>query len=254
MGLLKYFFTNKAYLPDGLPGKLFSPLHIGVAIVLFILVPTLALLSRKLDKKKLKILLIVLWAFLVVYEVVKLIWETSTNPNGFEVTGILPLYLCSIFMYVMPFVLFTKEDGFLYKMGCSYLCTYNLVGGLVNFVYPVNVLTNYPCFTFAGMHTLIYHGSMVYTGLTLMFTGKYKLTNIKEALYGFIPLVIVSIPANIINFIFNASYMFFRGGYVFDIVYNVMPEWCYIIVMYIAYMILPFIFYGPVYLYKKLKK
>ncbi len=251
MELLKYFFTNKAYLPEGLPGKLFSPLHIVVAIILTITVPTLAILSRKLDKKKLRTILIVLWVFLVIYEFAKMTWESVTNPHGFEVTGILPLYLCSIFMYVMPFVLFTKEDGFLYKMGCSYLCTYNLVGGLVNFVYPANVLNNYPCYTFAGMHTLIYHGSMVYVALTLMFTGKYKLTNIKEALYGFIPLFIVSIPANIINFIFNCSYMFFRGGYIFDPIYNAMPEVCYILLVYLAYLLIPFVFYGPVYLYKK---
>lgn len=254
MELLKYFFTNKAYLPSDLPGKLFSPLHIVVAIILTIAVPTLAILSRRLDKKKLKTIFTILWAFLVVFEVAKIAWESVTNPYGFEVTGILPLYLCSIFMYVMPFVLFTKEDGFLYKMGCSYLCTYNLVGGLVNFVYPANVLSNYSCISFAGFHTLIYHGAMVYIALTLMIRGMYRLTNIKEALYGFIPLVIVSIPANIINFIFNCSYMFFRGGYVFDPIYKSMPEWIYIVLVYIAYIAIPYVFYGPVYLYKKLKK
>lgn len=254
MELLKYFFTNKAYLPAELPGRMFSPLHIVFAIILTISIPTLAYLSRKLSKKKMKILFTIVWATIILLEVFKIIWESSTNPNGFEIRGIMPLYICSIFMYIMPFVIFTKEDSFLYKMGCSFLCTYNLVGGLVNFVYPANILPVYSCFSFAGLHTLLYHGTMVYIALTLMFSGKYKLSNLKEALYGFIPLLIVSIPANIINFKFGASYMFFRGGYIFDPIYNALPEWGYVALVYIAYILLPFLFYLPWFICTKLKK
>ncbi|MBS1314800.1 MAG: hypothetical protein HP048_05570, partial [Clostridia bacterium] len=96
--LWKNFFTNKAYLPADLPGKLFSPLHIVVMVILIIAVPLAAFLLRKTEEKKLKILFIVLWAVLSAFEIVKIVWESVTNPNGFEVTGILPLYLCSIFM------------------------------------------------------------------------------------------------------------------------------------------------------------
>lgn len=107
--LWKNFFTNKAYLPADLPGKLFSPLHIVVMVILIIAVPLAAFLLRKTEEKKLKILFIVLWAVLSAFEIVKIVWESVTNPNGFEVTGILPLYLCSIFMYVMPFAIWQSE-------------------------------------------------------------------------------------------------------------------------------------------------
>ena len=105
MNLFEYFFTNKAYLPADLPGRLFSPLHIAVMIILTVAVPLVAFLLRKMDKKKMKNLFIVLWAVMVVAEGAKITWESLTNPNGFEVTGILPLYICSIFMYVMPFAI-----------------------------------------------------------------------------------------------------------------------------------------------------
>lgn len=117
MNVFKYFFTNKAYLPADIPGKLFSPLHICVMIVLIIAVPLLAWFLRKMDKKKMKVLFFVLWALMTSLEIVKITWESMTNPNGFEVTGILPLYICSIFMYVMPFAIWGEGIWVLSKNG-----------------------------------------------------------------------------------------------------------------------------------------
>ena len=179
MDILQYFFTNKSDLPANLPGRLFSPLHIVVMIILIIGVPLLAFFLRKMEKRKIKILFTILWVVITVLEIVKIIWESSTNPNGFEVTGILPLYICSIFMYIMPFVIWAKEGSFFHRMGCSYICTTNLIGGLVNFVYPANVLSNYSCLSFAGMHTLFYHGTMVFVALFMLFSRYYSFKKYK---------------------------------------------------------------------------
>lgn len=254
MNLFKYFFTNKAYLPDGLPGTLFTPLHIVFMIILTIGVPLLAFFLRKMDKKKIKILFIVLWITMTVLEVVKIVWESVTNPNGFDVTGILPLYICSIFMYVMPFAIWAKEGSFLRNMACSFICTLNLIGGLVNFVYPVNVLSNYSCISFAGLHTLMYHGTMVFVALLMLMSKYYTFNNIKEAILAFIPLGIVSIPANIINFTYNCSYMFFRGGFPFSLISDHLPWWLWLIVLYAAYALIPFLFYLPSFINNKIRK
>lgn len=252
MELFRYFFTNKAYLPDDLPGRLFSPLHIVFMVILIISVPLLAWLLRKMDKKKMKILFIVLWATISVLEVVKIVWESCTNPNGFEVTGILPLYICSIFMYVMPFAV-GGEASVARRSACAFVCTLNLIGGLVNFIYPSNVLTSYSCISFAGLHTLFYHGTMVFVALLMLFSGYYSFKNIKDAILAFIPLVIVSIPANIINFVYGCSYMFFRGGFPFSIISDHLPEWLWIIILYVAYALIPFLFYLPSFIANKIK-
>lgn len=254
MNLFDYFFTNKAYLPADLPGRLFSPLHIAVMVILIIAVPLLAFLLRKMKKKNMKILFIVLWALMVVMEGVKITWESCTNPNGFEITGILPLYICSIFMYVMPFAIWGGEFSIWRRSACSFICTLNLIGDLVNFVYPSNVLSNYSVISFAGLHTLFYHGIMVFVALLMLFSKYYDYKNIKDSILAFIPLFIVSIPANIINFVYNCSYMFFRGGFPFSIISDHMPEWLWIIVLYIAYALVPYLFYLPYYIYKKTKK
>lgn len=253
MELFKYFFTNKAYLPADLPGKLFSPLHIAVMPVLIIGVPLLAFLLRKTSQKRLRMLFAILWAVISVLEIVKIVWESSTNPHGFEVTGILPLYPCSIFMYVTPFAIWGKEGGLLRKTACAFLCTLNLMGGAINFVYPVNVLTSYSWVSFAGLHTLIYHGVMVFIALLMLFSGYYRYDSIREAALAFIPLFLVSIPANIVNFAFDCSYMFFRGGFPLSLLSDRMPEWLWMIVLYLAYFSIPHLFYLPTYLRQKTK-
>ena len=45
--LWKNFFTNKAYLPADLLGKLFSPLHIVVMVILIIAVPLFCFARQK---------------------------------------------------------------------------------------------------------------------------------------------------------------------------------------------------------------
>lgn len=243
--LFSYFFTNKAYIDVDLPGKLFSPLHFVIMAILTIAVPLAAFFLRKIGHKKIKIIFIVLWAVVSAFEVVKITWESVTNPNGFEATGILPLYICSLFMYVMPFAIWSKPDSFLRRMACGFLCTLNMVGGLINFVYPVNVLSNYSAISFAGLHTLIYHAAMVFVALLMLFSRYYRF-ELKDACLAFIPIAVFSIPAHIVNFTIGADYMFFRGNFFpFSIVASHMPVWLWIIVLYIGYFAVPYLFYVP---------
>lgn len=249
--LFRYFFTNKAYIGVDLPGKLFSPLHIVIMVILTVSVPLAAFFLRKTGEKKIKIIFISLWAVVSALEVVKITWESVTNPNGFEATGILPLYLCSLFMYVMPFAIWAKPDSFLRRTACSFLCTLNLVGGLINFVYPVNVLSNYSAISFAGLHTLIYHAAMVFVALLMLFSGYYRY-ELKDSYLAIIPVAVFSIPAHIVNFTIDADYMFFHGNFFpFSLVASHMPVWLWIIVLYIGYFAVPYLFYLPAYLIRK---
>lgn len=84
------------------------------------------------------------------------------------------------------------------------------------------------------MYTLFYHGTMVFVALLMLFSKYYTFSNLKDFILAFIPLTIVSIPANIINFTYNCSYMFFRGGFPFSLIADHMPWWLWLIVLYIA--------------------
>ena len=157
--LLQNYFTHKDFLPsaDQLPGTLFTPLHFAVAALCVALIAVLCFLCKRSGGKHLKTVYTVLWVVLVVLEVAKITWETLAGKTvSFEWGGILPLYPCSIFMYTLPFAIWGK--GNVRYAACGYVCSLGVLGGLINFVYPANVLSNYSCISFAGFHTLFFTG------------------------------------------------------------------------------------------------
>ena len=253
--MFKYFFTHKSYLPSDISGKLFSPLHIIFAVVIATCVILLAIFLRKINVKKIKILFICIWVVTLVLEVAKILWETFSGPDGFYVGGYLPLYPCSIFMYVMPFIIWCKKESFCYKSASGYLCTIGFIGALVNFIYPQNVLSNYPCYTFAGLHTLIYHALMLFVVLLLLLSKQYDYKKITDGFLALIPLFITAIPATIVNYLCNASYLFLRGGiFPFSAIHAAMPEALYVVLMIVGYFLASFIFYLPYWIAKRIKK
>lgn len=253
--LIKNFFTHKDFLPsaDKMPGTMFTPLHFAFSAVLIALIAVLVFLLRRMGERKLKIMFTVLWAFLVVAETVKIVWESTAGSTvRFEWGGLLPLYPCSIYMYAMPIAIWGK--GVLRRAGCGYVCTLGLIGGAINFVYPANVLVNYSCISFAGLHTFVYHGVMVFTAAIMLASGyhSYKgVTRLHELVTPAIPALAVSIPANIVNFTIGSDYMFFRcTSFIFAPIGNALGAFA-VLVVYIAYLIVHAMFYLPSYIANK---
>ena len=77
--LFKNFFTHKDFLPsaDKIPGTMFTPLHFIFSVFMIALVIASAIFVSKLSEKKIRTVFIVLWAIIVVFEVVKIVWETD---------------------------------------------------------------------------------------------------------------------------------------------------------------------------------
>ena len=133
--LIPNFFTHKDFLPkaDKLAGTLFTPLHFAFSAVFLLLVILLALRVSHMKEKSIRICFGVLWVLLILFEAAKIIWETYAGVTvDFEAGGVLPLYPCSIFMYAMPLAIWGNQK--LRYIGCGYVCTLGLLGGLINFV------------------------------------------------------------------------------------------------------------------------
>ncbi len=255
--LLCNFFTHKDFLPSAeeLPGTLFTPLHFIVAALFIALVTVFCAVCRKLAEKKLQKIFAVLWAFLVVFEITKIVWESvSGRVVSVELGGILPLYPCSIFMYAMPFAIWGK--GFVRKAACGYVCTLGLLGGLINFVYPANVLSNYSCISFAGFHTLTYHSTMVFCAITMLVSGYHSYTEAKrfqDLLIPALPCLILSIPANIVNLSpINSDYMFFKlQSFFFAPIGAALPDVLCVLIVYCLYLLIHALPYIPFYVKNK---
>lgn len=256
--LMAHFFTHKDFLPPAgeLPGTLFTPLHFVFSAMVLALVIISAIYVAK-HEHLIKPVFAALWVILVCLEFVIITWESlSGKQPRWDLTTNLSLYPCSIFMYVMPFAIWGK--GNYQKMACGYVCTLGLLGAAVNFFYPAVRLSTYSCISFAGFHTFFYHGAMLFTCLVMLLSRYYGYANIThwwELFLACIPTLIISIPANLVNYSpIQADYMFFRGQ--FPLVAGLlagMSEIQITATLYILYIVVPALFYLPSFVSQKRK-
>lgn len=252
--LLKNFFTHKDFLPssDKIPGTMFTPLHFVFSLISIALVIALALLLAKKSEKTIKTVFTVLWALIVVFEITKIVWETCSGKTvSFEWGGILPLYPCSIFMYAMPLVIWGND--FLRRAGCGYLCTLGFLGGTINFVYPATILGNYSCISFAGFHTFLYHGAIVFAAIVVLKSGYHSFRGVTkwwQLLVPSIPFFAVSIVANAVNFSkIGSDYMFFKlNSFIFAPIGAATPDALAVVIVYFAYFLIHASCYIPSYI------
>lgn len=257
--LIENFFTHKDFLPsaDQLPGTLFTPLHLIVSALCVVLIAVLCRVFCKKSENSLRLCYGILWAAVVILEITKITWETCSGRSvSFEWGGIMPLYPCSIFMYAMPFAIWGK--GNVRRAGCGYVCSLGLLGGAINFVYPANVLSNYSCISFAGMHTLFYHGVMVFCAVTMLLSGYHRYTGVKkwwELLIPAAPALAVSVVANIVNFSsIDSDYMFFKlESFFFAPLGAATPDWLSVVFVYAIYLLIHALPYLPSYIANRRK-
>ena len=251
--LIQNFFTHKDYLPsaDSIPGTLFTPLHLVFSLICVALVLCFGMRIGKKGESAFRKVFGILWVLMVTLEITKIIWETVTGKTvNFEWAGVLPLYPCSIYMYAMPFALWGQ--GELRRGACGYVCTLGLLGGLINFVYPANILGNYSCISFAGFHTFFYHGTMVMCALSMLVSGYHSYTGITKwyQLLPSVPFLGVSILANVVNFSpIAADYMFFKlNSFIFAPLGAALPDGASVAIVYLAYFLIQGAPYVPSYL------
>ena len=257
--LIQHFFTHSDFLPPAaeLPGTLFTPLHfVFEAVVLAIVIGSAIYVARR--KWLIKPVFTRLWIVLLALEVAIITWDTvcSAAP-GFDWNTNLSLYPCSIFMYTLPFYIWGK--GLWKRAASGYICTLGLLGALINFGYPVARLMQYSCISFAAFHTFIFHGSMLFVCLVLLMSGEHRYTGVTrwwEMFLASVPGLLVSIPANLINYSpLHADYMYFTGQHfiVANILGNIGPHKT-TLAMYLVYLLVPAFFYLPGWLAVKLEE
>lgn len=254
MDLIRNFFTHKDFLPaaDRLPGTLFTPLHFLTSVCWIALIVLACILLRKKEESTTRKVFAGLWLSTLILEIAKIVWETFCGATvDFEAGGILPLYPCSIFLYAMPFAIWGR--GKVRYAACGYVCSLGLLGGAINFVYPVNILSNYSCISFAGFHTLFYHGVLVLCAALMLLSGyhSYKgVTKAHQLLLPAIPALAVSVVANLVNFSpIDSDYMFFKlESFFFAPLGAATADWLGVILVYGIYLLIHALPYLPFWL------
>ena len=245
--VLQNFFTHKDFLVPAaqIPGTMFTPLHFLFMGLLLTLIFSSALYLGK-HKHLVKPALAAVWVLMVFWEFAIIWYDASAGRQVFwDFKTCLSLYPCSLYLYTMPIILWGR--GAPRQASLGYLSTLGLMGALINLLFPVMRLYDYSCLSFAGMHTICFHGAMFWSFLCLSFSGLHsydQARSLHDLLMPCLPSLILSVPANFLNYTIGSDYMFFTGQFpvVAKIFRNTRPI-LITLTLYILYILVPALFY-----------
>lgn len=160
----------------------------------------LCILFKDKEDKTIRKICLICWLIIVVLEIVKEIEFSSYFENDKLLWDypwyIFPFQLCSTPLYILPFVIFVKNEK-VRKFFISYMMTFSLFGGLAVYFYPNDVFVST---TIINIQTMIHHGIQVVLGIFLVVVNR-KNYNFKYFLKGILVFVVLSIIALTLNII-----------------------------------------------------
>lgn len=181
-------------------------IFIALAIAFAFIFP---ILLRKKDKKTIKTILTVLWSIALVLDLLKYGYSLINNLVNHTLslaTLDVPLWTCSMFLYLMPIALFCKNEK-ANRACAAFICTISFFAGLVNFAIP----SEESLFSFLGLHKTLFHYILMLTPAVMLGTGYIKL-KLKDFVPVMIVLIIFAVPVYIFNAIAKQDYMFTYDG------------------------------------------
>lgn len=176
---------------------------VSICIFLCIFLP----IKLKNKLKATKKVLIGLWITALVIDIIKYIFYNAyCIKNNLEFSRLeLPLWTCTIYLFVLPLSLFSKNQKV--QNACkAFICSISMMGGFANFLFPTESL-----FSFMGLHTFIYHFILFITPIIMLATGVYK-PELKHAKGAILIFIIYAVPVFIFDNLFQQDYMFIYNG------------------------------------------
>ena len=234
----RYFFYHLSTgVWDNFELGLFHWDHIVWLIMAATALPLLLWLCRNMSREAMWRMFKIMAVCLLITEVIKIIiplWQTGY----FDFAEDLPLWLSSMFVYLMPFLAWGK--GRVRKVAIySIVCIY-FFSGILTMVMPL-ILYYYRVFTFFGLHSLVYHWLMIFVALLLYMHGHAKF-EFKKLWVILIPFLTMTTIAGIANIIWGGDYMFLRDGeFTPFAMFNFLPHPIYISVVITAHLIMFFL-------------
>ena len=246
------FFNNPDWFNRSGPYA-FRIEHIMFILLMTIIGFTLGFLLRKRERKTIKIVLISLWAFALAMEIMKYtLWSINAIKDGFDIEMMLPLHSCSMFMYIFPLAMFSKNK-YVKTAASNFLVIVNMIMGYITMYVgcPESV------FSFFGLEILLYHAIIFIVPLVMLITGYYKLekSDIKWGMALFLSLAIL---VYIFDAITKCDYFFIYDGHKFGILYEIsenVPHIVWTLIVMTCYILTALIMhYGIYYLSVYLEK
>ena len=181
------------------PHPYYSPLHfvaIGIMLVFFALGIVLGIKAKGSSKSRDKAMSILGFVF-VALEIFKIVFRIIVK-EGADLT-LIPFQICSIPMYLLPFIYFMKE-GKLKQAFIGYVSFQSFTSAFFYFVKPAAAMTT--AYVAITVHSILWHSLMVASGVYAMIAyGLLTKEGFKTLVYSYILWVVTVAIAVILNIV-----------------------------------------------------
>lgn len=155
---------------------MFGVYHLICLLILIISCTTFILLSRNKTDKYFKRTLFICWILLVVFEIIKEIMVgfsvDSNNVAHYQYNFIyFPYQLCSLPFYVLPLIIFIKNEK-IKEFFVSSTVSYILLGGIVLTIIPGGFKNS----LYLNFHTMFHHCTQIFSSIVCICWYKNKMS------------------------------------------------------------------------------
>lgn len=212
--------------------------HIMFICIVVIFTILFVKIFKNSDDKKIKKIILIWWAILLILEIYKQLVFSFNVVDGMAVWNyawfVFPFQFCSTPLYILPLIFFLKKSKYRDAI-ITFAATFSLFAGVVVLIYPNDVFSVY---VGINIQTMIHHGSQVILGVFFFIRNVYK-NNVRELFKGcivFVVFVFIALLLNIVIFnyfqangIDQTCNLFFISPYfdctlpVFSILYQKIP-------------------------------
>ena len=184
------------------PVTLFSATHLCFLALSAVFCAGMIVLGRRLDDRKRRRLLIVLWAAFTVIELGKYVYF-ALYPAEFDIRTGLPLHLCSVSLFTYPLAVFTENRTFR-----NFIYAVNLPGAFFALITPD--IGNSTAFSFYFLHLVIAHTFIVLIPLYMVCCGMFR-PDTRRLPSVVLMLILLLLPVAAVNRLLGSNYFFING-------------------------------------------
>ncbi|MBQ8322732.1 MAG: YwaF family protein [Clostridia bacterium] len=190
-----------AYPPCGM----FTPAHLTVLALVLVLVAVGVHVCKNVSREKLKKITKIVAVAATLAEVAKITYNLAYGYTWLDAW--VPLAFCSLFIYATLAAGFGK--GIIEKLGAGFLLGGSPTAGLLFLLFPTTSLQMHPIYHFLCIHSMLFHGAMLWLGLAYILGGHFAVNGKTFGFYAAFCSAF-ALPALILNLTLGCNMMFLR--------------------------------------------
>lgn len=181
--------------------KLFGIFHITFLFICVAITTLLIIFFRDSNAKTMKRIVLISWIIMVVLEVAKQLMLSYEMGYWQYVWEQFPFQFCETPMYIMPFILFIKNEKIKNAI-LSFMSTYVFFAGFALMILPITLFSSS---VLLNIRTMIQHGIQVMLGLYLFAWNRKNIT-MRSVIHGSIIFIGTVVLALILNAIIGIKH------------------------------------------------